>query len=320
MMGREVITMKQERQLPNSAGFPLGDDGEEYLARIHSYYHVLSEAERRIGDYLLTRQGEEVKDCTVEELAGRANVSTATIVRFCRTIGFSGFSEFKVYLQRRILSPLGSNSRISAEDPAMVVKRKVADLSRGSIESAVDVLDPEELERAIELVTGASRVFIGAEGGIGGIAQTVAGAFLNAGMECYFMHDGMMQAKYAYMLSPQDVMIAITNSGYEKTVIDSQVIARSHGVPTISVTSIRGSLATKHADVVLLSSQRDNQNPLDLMAVVMGHMVVLGALQMGCAARSAQGNRSRIVELHKQRLMKLYDLELEDVKINRVRF
>lgn len=296
-----------------------GSANEEYIARIHSYYNLFSDSERKIGDFLLTNGHEKNQKYNINDIAALTGTSTATVVRFCRTLGFSGFSEFKVYMSKGILSPSSGSQPIS-EGGIGAIKQRTGDLSRNSIDSALDVLDSKSLEKAITLISEADRIFVCGEGGIGGLVQIAVGAFLNAGMESFFISDASLQSKYINMLTPRDVVIGVTNSGCEKTVVDSQKIAVECGIPTISVTSIHQSLATKYADVVLLTSQRDNQNPLDLISVTISHLTVFNALQMGYISQKAEQNRERILEINRQRFLKHYAQDVEEVKMDAVRF
>src|SRR5699024_10731483 len=70
---------------------------ENIILQIKSKLPDLSKAEKKIGEYILEHAVETVNYNTTE-LAQKADVSPATIVRFCRSIGLSGFSQLIIRL------------------------------------------------------------------------------------------------------------------------------------------------------------------------------------------------------------------------------
>ena len=64
------------------------------LVRIKELRHCMGESERIIADYLLD-EPDAVLELNIRELAGTLYVSPATIVRFCKHLGFAGYREFR---------------------------------------------------------------------------------------------------------------------------------------------------------------------------------------------------------------------------------
>lgn len=59
-------------------------------SRIKDVYASLTTSEKIIADYFLVHR-EEVETSAVKDLAEKCGVSAATIVRFSRSLGYSGF-------------------------------------------------------------------------------------------------------------------------------------------------------------------------------------------------------------------------------------
>jgi RpiR family carbohydrate utilization transcriptional regulator len=81
-------------------------DEIEYLARIRNHYNLLSDSEQKIADYIIN-QRETILQLTAAELAEKIGSSAATIIRFCRAVGFKGYTELKFYIERELLSLVG---------------------------------------------------------------------------------------------------------------------------------------------------------------------------------------------------------------------
>jgi DNA-binding MurR/RpiR family transcriptional regulator len=59
----------------------------------------LNETEYQIYNFLMAHVA-DVSKMTIRELAQMTHVSAATIVRFCRHLGFAGFSELKFHMMQ----------------------------------------------------------------------------------------------------------------------------------------------------------------------------------------------------------------------------
>ena len=89
------------------------------LSRIRKHYEHLSNTEQQIADLILS-DWKRIIDMPVAQIACEAGVSQATVVRFCRSIGFDGVPELKLYLKRERLSPLGELSEVEDDDTPAV--------------------------------------------------------------------------------------------------------------------------------------------------------------------------------------------------------
>ncbi len=128
------------------------------LIKIRALYDTLKSAERRLVDYLLENPV-DVQDSTIVEMAGRAGCSEATIVRLSKKLGFEGFPELKAAFgsedgQSRKFEYEG----IVAGDNCVTVMKKVFDATRDALNDTFDLLMPEDHERAVDALLGASRI------------------------------------------------------------------------------------------------------------------------------------------------------------------
>ncbi|MDR3201082.1 MAG: MurR/RpiR family transcriptional regulator, partial [Spirochaetales bacterium] len=153
------------------------DTNEEYLARIRRKYNILSTSERRIADFLLLNGHENNLKYNINDFVKELSISAATIVRFCRTLGFSGFGEFRYYMQRGILSPVGSDTQVSADDSVAVITQKVASLLSKMTYLAAEIVDKKSIAHAIDIISNAKTILFCGVGTAGGTAQIAASIF-----------------------------------------------------------------------------------------------------------------------------------------------
>ena len=65
------------------------------ISRIRSYYDNLSKSDQAISDYLIANIDSAAR-LSIQEFAQKTHVSTATISRFSKKIGFNSFQELKL--------------------------------------------------------------------------------------------------------------------------------------------------------------------------------------------------------------------------------
>ena len=64
-------------------------------SRISSAYYKLTATERKAADYLMGHLS-QAQFLSISELAEACGVAEATISRFCRRLGYGGYSAFKL--------------------------------------------------------------------------------------------------------------------------------------------------------------------------------------------------------------------------------
>lgn len=291
---------------------------EEYKSRIQSKYDGMSESEKKIADYILKTEFENGVG-SINELAAATETSSATIVRFCKTLGFKGYAEFKFYCDKEILSPLGTKIRIDGDDSAGSLKQKVAEFAKNAIDGSIIYTDNEEIDKAIQALTDAKRVLVCGTGSAGGMALLAANILLDFGIPSFVFQDSLTRLRVTAFLEEGDVVIGFTNGGYIKEVVDVLAIAKEQGATTISITGNEKSLATEYSDICLRTSLRGGQNPMDVPAIVICQMVTLHTLLIGYLARNNQKVMQDMVSRSQLTDMERYDPSVMSVEKKRVK-
>jgi DNA-binding MurR/RpiR family transcriptional regulator len=293
---------------------------EEYFARIQKKYNTLSASGKRIADFLMLNGHENNLKYNISDFSKELNVSAATIVRFCRTLGFSGFGEFRYYMQRGILSPIGSSTQINSTDTTHAIIQKIAHLLSTTTLFVADTIDKRVLSKAIEAISRSKTIFFCGAGSAAGLAHVAASIFQNIGMKSISISDELMQMRFVHTLEPCDVVVGITNCGHIKSVVDALKIAKDRNIPTICITGTNNSLVTKYSDIVLYSSMDNFQYTIDQSPIIIAQLTIINALQMGCAVRNVDTLKLPMLHIQKINELKRYSLRLKKIKIDRVKF
>lgn len=146
----------------------------------------------------------------------------------------------------------------------------------------------ERFERACELLLSCKgRVVVTGMGKSGHIGKKIAATFSSTGTPSFFMHPGEASHGDLGMLTSQDVVLAISNSGFTNEVITLLPLIKRLEVPLIALTANQDSTLAKTADVSLDISIEMEACPLGLapttsttVTLVMGDALAVALLQV----------------------------------------
>ncbi len=261
------------------------ESGGAGLTRIRSAYPGLSPAEKKVADYVLSN-AESTIYASITELADACGVGEASIIRFCHSIGFRGFQEFKLVLAQDI----GSSQEemvtdISPSDDINALARKVAFRSTKSVNDTLSILNLKELELGIDAIVKARKVEFYGVGASGFTALDAKYKFLRIGVYCDAFTDSHLQAMSAATLTSKDVVVGISQTGSTKDVVDSCKIAKDNGATVICITAYAKSPITRVADIILLTASQESPLGSGAIRSKIAQLYVLDLLFTGVVIR-----------------------------------
>ncbi len=263
----------------------------DVLVRLQQELPSLRPAEARIARAVLS-DPDGVVAATITELAGRAGSSQATVVRFCRTIGYPGYPEFRIDLtqatSRRALELERSgiaHGEIDPNDTAADVVTKIAFHEARTIEETARLLDMSALEDAVTAVAGARRVDVYGVGASGLTSQDLYQKLTRIGIMCSAPSDPHQQLTQAALLSPGSVAIGVSHSGTTVEPIQALALAHERGARTIVITNFPSSALATHADVVLTTTARETTFRSGAMSSRIAQLAVVDFLFVCVAQR-----------------------------------
>ncbi|NWN97951.1 MAG: MurR/RpiR family transcriptional regulator [Bacillus sp. (in: Bacteria)] len=223
------------------------------LSRIEQNLNRLSEAERKIGEYILEHP-ELVPNMTTKDLSKNSGVSESSIVRFCKSIGIGSFKSFKLELVKDI-TLTGMNLTdfdiLQKRDEPYDLFQKVTYVNKAAIEATPASLDRKEFEKAVDILSHADKLMFYGVGGSSTAAIDAYYKFTKLGYQCTTNHDFHFLLSAIPYLTKQSVFFAISMSGKTKDVLELSRFAKSQGATVIAITNIDKSPLYKEADIRL---------------------------------------------------------------------
>lgn len=272
-------------QLSNRAG----GSSSAVFERIRQMRDALTPAERRVADLALNHPRSIINDPIVD-IARKADVSQPTVIRFCRSLGCQGLSDFKLKLATGLTGTIPvSHSQVHLGDTATDFGAKVLDNTVSAILQLREHLNFEHVERAIDLLNGARRIEFYGLGNSNIVAQDAHYKFFRFGIPTIAYGDLYMQAASAALLGKGDVIVAVSKSGRAPELLRVLDVAMQAGAQVIAITSSNTPLA-KRATVALETDHIEiRESQLSMISRIL-HLVMIDILAVGVAIRRAMPN------------------------------
>jgi glucokinase len=273
--GVSAILAQQLRELENRPGAAI-------LAQIQRARDGLSPAERRVADHVLAHPRAALAD-PIATIARDAGVSQPTVIRFCRTLGCEGLSDFKLRLASGLAGTVPiTHTQVTGDDSTLELGVKVLGNTASAILALREQLNRDLLSRAIEMLSQARRVEFYAVGHYGVVANDAQFKFLRFGVPSASVTDPRLQLLAANVLAPGDVAVVASSSGRIDELLGVVDAARARGVPVIAITAGNSPLA-RRADVALIVDHVEDLATHVPMVSRILHLLVIDILAVGVA-------------------------------------
>lgn len=250
---------------------------ESVSRKIRIMYKEMGPAERKIADFILQNLN-EIMSISISELAHKCGCGDATVVRFSRRLGYSGFQALKI----AIAGDLGSASAISAEiektDNCFEIFSKRINEISASLINTKSVLDAEKLELAAKTIMNAKRIVVFGLGNSAAIAVDAAHKFLRLGLNAQSCTDNHLQAIIASHIDRQSVAIAISHSGSSKDIVEALELSKIGGATTIAITNYGSSPIVNVCDICLFTKAEETRHSILAMSSRIAQLSIFDAI------------------------------------------
>ncbi|WP_053831604.1 MurR/RpiR family transcriptional regulator [Paraclostridium bifermentans] len=218
------------------------------LEYIKQNYEDFTDSEKLIADYLLSNN-ESIINLSAKEIGEITNTSAATLIRFSKKLGFESLNEMKLKLSMSLRDVKEKadfeyiNKKLETTDIIYGIKKSIDKV----MDKTVDLIQEEDLEKAIDLLSKAKNIYIYSVGVSGLVGQDFYYKLSRINKRCIAHVDTHLQITSSILMEPEDVAVAISYSGATKEVIKCVENANKNNVPVISIT--KASISNKLEDL-----------------------------------------------------------------------
>ncbi len=257
------------------------------LERIPPSMPSLRPSERKVAAVVLSSP-ERVMRGTLRSVAHDAEVSEPTVLRFCRSLGFQSFNDLKLdlahTLARADIQPVQPTApaRVQPQDSIPAATDKVFRTAIDALARTAQDLPHAAIERAALAVVKARRVVIFGFGASAIVAADTQHRLFRLAVAAVAYSDAHLQAMAAATLGPEDVVLAVSQTGRARDLIETASVALQGGATLIAVTRTGSPLAR----IATILIPVDIEEALEIwtpMVSRLAHLTVIDALVVGVA-------------------------------------
>ena len=230
---------------------------------IHSLLPTLAPAARRVADVIVADPGLVVSH-TISELAVLCSTSEPSVVRFCRAIGFSGYSQLRIAMATELgrehtagIATRNFGEDIRPEDSLADAVAKVRYTETMGIQETLDGLDLDVLAKVAEKINAAPSTLIYGVGAGAIVADDLRYKLFRirrSATSFRDQHDALMGAS---LMGPDDVAVAFSHSGRTRETLEFLRRAKASGATTVAVSNAAASPIVQAADLSLFTVVRE---------------------------------------------------------------
>lgn len=213
---------------------------ESFHQRLQAASNNLPKRLHQCASYLASN-ADSIALSTVAELADAAGVQPSAMIRFCKILGFSGFTE----MQKLFRSTYPQNwpdygSRLAnlrergAESPSALLAEFI-DAGRMSLENLTNTVDSRVLDEAVKALSGADTIHVIGLRRAYAVATYLAYAFDKMEIPA-MLHDSVGRLDHRHAVRPGDVLIAITFAPYTEDTVALARHCAEAGRPVVAIT------------------------------------------------------------------------------------
>ncbi|WP_366749601.1 MurR/RpiR family transcriptional regulator [Tepidanaerobacter sp. EBM-38] len=235
----------------------------DIFSQIRSRYNLFTNTEKKIADYILEHTNDVIY-MSITDLADECGVADSSIFRFCKTLDFKGYQEFKIALAHSI-SPddegtFHLSSQITMEDTIKEISSKLLSTNISALNETYNLIKEEDIARAVDYFIEAKRIHFFGVGASLITALEAKNKFMRITNKTECSLDSHLQIMSAALMDENDVAVLVSYSGSTKDIIEIAKAAKERGAKTICITRFAKSPLTAYSDVILLCGV--NEGPL----------------------------------------------------------
>ncbi|MFV0479151.1 MAG: MurR/RpiR family transcriptional regulator [Anaerorhabdus sp.] len=267
---------------------------------LRNQYSLFSKTNKRIADFVLSHPERFLK-MTAVDVALETQTSSASVVRFVKSLGFSGLDAFKIDLARSITQKESKDIDpiISENDDIVTLCDRLNSLVSSAHEDFYYQLNKTDLKKSIELLQKARKIYLLGIGASSLPAYDLFHKLKRIDLDAFFSFDSHMTAEFFSYLTKDDVVVAFSYSGKTTEVIYPVEIAKDKGASIISVTRNKESRLGELATIALRVPNNEHLTRVGAIASKHTSMVVADLLYLGVIQKDLKLNEKKLLETSK---------------------
>lgn len=258
------------------------------LVRLREILEVITPSERKVAECIL-HDPHRMIGLSVAQLADESGGSQAAVIRLCKSAGFKGYQELKLKvagdLQDADYAGGGGYQDFKRDDSIEQIIENVSNNNIQSIKDTLKIITPAHIEKAVDVLAQANRIFFFGIGASNLIALDAQQKFMRINKTCFAFIDPDLQLISSVMLARGDAVVGISYSGESQAIIECMKQAKEIGATAISITRYGSSTISQLADIPLYISSTETEIRSGATSSRITQLNMIDILYLGVASR-----------------------------------
>lgn len=220
----------------------------------------LGEQEQRCAEILIEEPSLVIKS-SISDFAKRSKTSQATVVRFAKKLGFSGYPHLKLALVASLGFQVGSQAQgdeelelgIKPDDDVDLMIEKLMNTTIASLRMTRNLANHEVVSRLVERTTRAALIATYGAGASNLVAKDCQLKFARLGKPAVHFQDNHQALSSIGMFFEGDILILVSHTGKTPEILQLMREFKTRGVLIATITNNANTELAKHSDFVLLT-------------------------------------------------------------------
>jgi len=184
----------------------------DFYAATQETVRYLNQTERLLYDYVIKNM-DKVKDMSIQKFAAEKFLSTTTIFRFAKKLGFDGYADF-------INSLLITSHNRQETVLTNVIGKGYSEKYLKNAMEAVRVMSPARVDDFISRLALKPNIYILTDDNTHTIGQYCERLFIGLGFHAYFPETAYQKQNLVNRIGAHDMILALSYSGQDVVMID----------------------------------------------------------------------------------------------------
>ncbi|WP_108650729.1 MurR/RpiR family transcriptional regulator [Dongshaea marina] len=254
------------------------------LEKITKFLESFSKSERKVAEAILASPKTAIHS-SIATLARQADVSEPTVNRFCRRLDTKGFPDFKLHLAQSLAHGTPYvNRNVDESDSAEAYTAKIFESTIACLDVAKNSLDPNAINRAVDILTQAKHISFFGLGASASVAHDAQNKFFRFNVPVSCFDDIVMMRMSCINTDADHVVVLISHTGRTKALVEIAELARENDATVIGITAKDSPLA-KVCNLVLAMDVPEDTDVYMPMASRIAQLALIDVLATGFTLR-----------------------------------
>lgn len=226
----------------------------DIIELIKEKYSIFTRSQKVVGDYILDKT-DSIIFSSLDKVAAEIGVSTTTVIRFARSLGFAGYSELQEQIRKQVMYKKSLPSRLNVADEVLEEDDLAAQVFQNdvfNIQETLNCLDKEQVKKAVDMLCEAKNISILGMRGSFPLAYSMALTLGEVKKNVRLIEGvGMAYPEEVLGMGEGDVCLVYAFPRYLRMVVDMMRGMKERGVTIILITSQAYQKLEALADVIL---------------------------------------------------------------------